>query len=72
MHRLTWPISLTFSLFFFLSFQRCKAGFIEASAKNNVNVDASFHQLVRMINAWRDLHPLNSASGAKKKGCEIL
>jgi small GTP-binding protein len=53
--------------------KRCKAGFIEASAKHNIGVDEAFIQLVRLINAWRDAHPQGGASkNAGKKGCALL
>merc|ERR1712065_105847 len=52
--------------------KRCKAGFIEASAKNNINVNEAFHELVRMVNTWREAHPLNGAGKKEKKGCALL
>jgi len=32
-------------------------GFIEASAKSNMNVYSAFEELVRMTNRWREKHP---------------
>ena len=52
--------------------KRCKAGFIEASAKNNINVNEAFYELVRMVNKWRDAHPLNGSTKSAKKGCQLL
>lgn len=33
--------------------KRCKSGFIEASAKNNVNVNEAFYELVSRVDSWR-------------------
>ena len=53
--------------------KRCKAGFIEASAKHNIGVDEAFIQLVRLINGWREAHPQGGASKSSgKKGCALL
>jgi len=54
-----------------------KAGFIEASAKTNKHVNEIFHELVRLINEFREKHPEPSNStrpGGKKAGsrCQIL
>ena len=52
--------------------KRCRSGFIEASAKNNINVNEAFYQLVRMINTWREANPMNGGKSKAKKGCSIL
>jgi len=52
------------------------AGFIEASAKTNKHVNEIFHELVRLINEFREKHPekpTDSKAGTKKGGrCQIL
>ena len=47
-----------------------KCGFIEASAKTNMHVNEAFYELVRMINKWRERHPVSGGSG--KKRCAVL
>ncbi|KAL6080181.1 Ras- protein Rap-1A [Balamuthia mandrillaris] len=46
-------------------------GFMEASAKNKVNVNEIFYELVRMINKFREAHPLPVQQ--KKRGkCNLF
>lgn len=47
--------------------QKFNCGFIEASAKTNTQVKEIFHELVRMINKWRELNP-SKVGGSKEKG----
>jgi len=58
-------------------------GFIESSAKNNLNINEIFYELVRMINAWREKHnqkpnpgkatkETGSSKPAKKSSCLLL
>jgi small GTP-binding protein len=57
-------------------------GFIESSAKNNLNINEIFYELVRMINAWREKHnekpnpgkvtKETSSKPTKKSSCLLL
>eukprot|EP01088_Endostelium_zonatum_P015246 TRINITY_DN3652_c0_g1_i2.p2 TRINITY_DN3652_c0_g1~~TRINITY_DN3652_c0_g1_i2.p2 ORF type:complete len:197 (+),score=57.29 TRINITY_DN3652_c0_g1_i2:207-797(+) len=46
---------------------RIGADFMEASAKNQININESFYALVRIINGWRTKHP-NQAPPKTQKG----
>lgn len=43
-----------------------------ASAKNNINVNEAFFELVRLVNKWREAHPVNGGKAQAKKGCVVL
>jgi len=52
--------------------QRFNCGFMEASAKTNMNVNEVFFELVRLIKRWRDKNPDVAPPKRPKKGQCIL
>jgi len=50
-----------------------RAGFMECSAKTNINVKEAFIELVRMMNKWKELHPeACPKTKGGKKGCTLI
>jgi len=52
--------------------KRWNCGFIESSAKSNLNVTEAFILLVQSISDWRKIHPDKVPKKKKKAGCMIL
>ncbi|XP_070582059.1 ras-related protein R-Ras2-like [Ptychodera flava] len=52
--------------------RRLKIEYIEASAKNRMNVDNSFHQLVRIVRKFQSEQNPAKTEPKKKKKCTIL
>jgi len=46
-------------------------GFVESSAKNDINIEKIFHTLVRLIDKWRE-KPERADQFKKKKPCMLL
>ena len=49
-----------------------QCSFMEVSAKANINVKEAFCELVKLINMWREQHPLKGSTAANKRDCCLL
>jgi hypothetical protein len=62
-------------VFFFLlngGDKKVGVSFFESSAKTNINVTESIHQLVRLVASFRETVSPSDARTEKKGGCTLL